>query len=282
VRTFSILCADPNSRLDKLDAVGSQLYSIFVSPIVRGWPRELRVDAPPELSKLDFGALVGPDGSYFASHTAIVLLGESWAFRAHPKQSLILPATKMLLVDASTSSHSGVRSIPAAYDEKSEILRRFPNAELITDQRALASQIIRLLPLTEVFHFSGHAVSERGSSEMLLEDQPITAETIDALDLPHCRLAVLASCATFGTQTPQRVDSLDLPGAFLRAGAKDVLASRWDADSEATRILMISFYDELLKGNSPAFAFKEAQDELRSQSTFQHPYYWSAFSLLEQ
>jgi CHAT domain-containing protein len=175
-----------------------------------------------------------------------------------------------------------IRPIAAAYDERSEILRRFPHAELISGQQALASQIIRLLPWAEVFHFSGHAVSESGSSELLLEDRPITAQTIDDLDLPHCRLAVLASCATFGAQTPQRVDSLDLPGAFLRAGAKDVLASRWDADSEATRMLMTSFYDELLKGNSPAFAFKEAQDELRSQRTFQHPYYWSAFCILEQ
>ena len=138
------------------------------------------------------------------------------------------------------------------------------------------------IPSAEVLHFTGHAVTKQDGASLVLRDGSISAETIDNLSLTHCRLVVLASCATFGIRTSERTESLDIPGAFLRAGVKTVVASRWNVDSRSTRLLMLMFYDELLKGVSPAVALKKAQDEMREQTDFQHPFYWSSFCVLEQ
>ena len=73
-----------------------------------------------------------------------------------------------------------------------------------------------------------------------------------------------------------------LARGFLRAGVPDVVASRWNVDSESTRLLMGTFYDALLSGQSVVRALAYAESQLQQHQTTQHPYYWAAFDALGQ
>jgi CHAT domain-containing protein len=56
-----------------------------------------------------------------------------------------------------------------------------------------------------------------------------------------------------------------------------VVASRWNVDSNATAMLMGSFYARLLEGQSVSNALTSARKSIRYQEQFSHPYYWAAF-----
>ena len=72
-----------------------------------------------------------------------------------------------------------------------------------------------------------------------------------------------------------------LPGGFIRAGARRVVASLWVVDDEATATLMDHFYRYLLLDKfSPAKALKKAQLEIKKNSRWKNPFYWGAFRIL--
>jgi CHAT domain-containing protein len=74
-------------------------------------------------------------------------------------------------------------------------------------------------------------------------------------------------------------DADTLVRGFLDAGATRVLAASWDTDSFASRQLVESFYDELLRGSTAAGALRKAMLELRAQPATAHPSAWAAFQL---
>jgi CHAT domain-containing protein len=66
---------------------------------------------------------------------------------------------------------------------------------------------------------------------------------------------------------------------MLEAGVPDVVASRWNVDSEATRQLMNFFYRQLLAGHDVSSSLRAAQKELAAKPGMAHPYYWAAFGV---
>jgi tetratricopeptide (TPR) repeat protein len=129
-----------------------------------------------------------------------------------------------------------------------------------------------------------------------------------------CDLVVLSACETGLGQDAGGEGLLGFAQAFLQVGARSVVLSRWQVDDEATALLMVRFYQNLLgkrdglKGPMPkAEALYEAKDWLRNLSAkevkaeaerlprgkadrpvplrkearpFARPYYWAAFVLI--
>jgi CHAT domain-containing protein len=231
-------------------------------------------------------ALTATDGRFLGDHISVIVLSEDWTLHPDPAPSAFSPASHLLIVRAPTSG-SPLRHIPSVYDESREVASRFSNVDLIESDDHSRGHIVAALRSSDIFHFSGHSADTGYSSGLMLgadsnrSQAAFTAETIDGIAAPHCRLVVLAACTTVGGTSRIAQLNADLPGAFLRAGATDVVASSWDVDSQATRLLMLAFYDELVKGVCPATALMVAEGRLRNDPQFQHPFYWSAFSLLE-
>ena len=121
--------------------------------------------------------------------------------------------------------------------------------------------------------------SLRGSNEQTpLNDGVITAEEIAMLDLRNTQLVVLSACETaIGTNLQEGFGGL--VRAFKNAGVKSVLASLWKVPDDATAILMIAFYKQLLSGVEIHNALKKAQQEVSRQ--YPDPYYWASFILLD-
>jgi CHAT domain-containing protein len=88
----------------------------------------------------------------------------------------------------------------------------------------------------------------------------LTAEAIAGLDLDGLELAALSACETGLGDVAGGEGVFGLQRAFHLAGTKNVIASLWKVDDEATAALMSLFYHNLWqKKLSPAEALRQAQ-----------------------
>lgn len=88
----------------------------------------------------------------------------------------------------------------------------------------------------------------------------LTAETIAGLPLERLDLVVLSACETGLGEVAGGEGVFGLQRAFHVAGARNVVASLWKVDDQATAALMSLFYDKLWRERkSPIAALREAQ-----------------------
>jgi len=112
------------------------------------------------------------------------------------------------------------------------------------------------------------------------EDGILTALEVTALDLQNTDLVVLSACSTGLGDTHNTEGVFGLQRAFKLAGVNHVVASLWDVDDEATKDLMVKFYENLLKEKQdPATALRNAKDHFRTKGY--EPQDWAGFILIE-
>ena len=75
--------------------------------------------------------------------------------------------------------------------------------------------------------------------------------------------------------------NLGLAAVAVRSGANSTLASLWPVNDQATAQFMAAFYRAWQNGKiSKVEALRQAQQQLMRSASYQHPYYWAAFTLL--
>ena len=127
-------------------------------------------------------------------------------------------------------------------------------------------------------------------------DGILTALEVGELDLSGVELATLSACETGLGKTAGGEGVLGLQRAFQTAGARTTVTSLWKIPDDATRSLMIDFYENLwTKKMSKIEALRQAQltlmregvkrgmelqaDEPADADHRLPPYYWAAFVL---
>ena len=117
---------------------------------------------------------------------------------------------------------------------------------------------------------------------MEVDDGILTAQEIARLDLRGLKLVVLSACKT-GTGEVTGEGVFGLQRAFKKAGAQTIVMSLMEVDDTATQILMTSFYDNLLQGQSKRNAFLQAQHHLQTvdNSKYAHPKFWAVFVMID-
>lgn len=116
-----------------------------------------------------------------------------------------------------------------------------------------------------------------------VEDGILTANEISHLDLSNVSLAVLSACET-GLGDISKVDGVyGLQRGLKRAGVETILMSLWKVDDEATQILMVEFYRNLMSGKTKHQSLKDAQMYLRqvNNGKYDDPQYWASFIMLD-
>jgi CHAT domain-containing protein/Tfp pilus assembly protein PilF len=109
------------------------------------------------------------------------------------------------------------------------------------------------------------------------DDGILTAAEAAQLDLRGTQLVVLSACET-GVGKVQRGEGVyGLRRALVLAGAQTQLASLWKVADDATRALMVDYYQRLLKGEGRSAALRSVQEAMLADPARQHPYYWAAF-----
>jgi CHAT domain-containing protein len=88
----------------------------------------------------------------------------------------------------------------------------------------------------------------------------LTAEAIVGLRLDDLELAVLSACETGLGQVASAEGVFGLQRAFHIAGTRNVVASLWKVDDDATAALMVLFYHNLwIEKQQPLEALRQAQ-----------------------
>ena len=90
-------------------------------------------------------------------------------------------------------------------------------------------------------------------------------------------LLVLNACQTAFGDTRE---GLGIAGVALRSGARRTIASIFDADDESAALLMIAFYENLLRGETVSQALRLAQLNLLQSDQYSKPYQWATFVLV--
>jgi CHAT domain-containing protein len=233
-----------------------------------------------------------------------------------------LPALQALL-DAPPPAPAGsvlavgdaVENLPGARVEASRIGGLFPNRTVLLGDQALETRVRAALGDADVVHLAVHGIEPGPGRPAYLEllpdsrnDGRLFADEIATLHL-RSTLVTLSACDS-GVGSPNPGD--EIPGvldrAFLQAGARTVISSRWPVSDAAAVPFMQAFYAALPDKGRLA-AFSEAQRALRHgrlspdldpttlamagrasrgvrrpadddrPPDFTHPYFWASFAL---
>ncbi len=86
-------------------------------------------------------------------------------------------------------------------------------------------------------------------------------------------IVVLSACNTARGELQKGEGVISLARGFAFAGAKSIVSTLWSVDEEATKNLMVSFYEHLRSGIKKDEALYQAKQAYRNT----HPLYWAAF-----
>lgn len=128
------------------------------------------------------------------------------------------------------------------------------------------------------------------------EDGILTALEATSLDLSGTKLVVLSACETGIGSAIYGEGVYGLRRALVLAGSESQVMSLWQVSDDATRDLMVGYYQRLLSGEGRTEALRQVQlamlrsggrDEGRqsphpktvgaAKADYSHPYYWAAF-----
>jgi CHAT domain-containing protein len=137
-------------------------------------------------------------------------------------------------------------------------------------------------------HFAAHANANRSSpldSALILSRAPkdaayqLSAREVMSVPL-NASLVTLSACRGAGAKTYSGEGQVGLSWAFLRAGARSVVAGLWDVTDRSTAELMADFYDRISHRVAPVDALREAKlTLLRGGRVYRKPFYWGPFQL---
>ena len=135
-------------------------------------------------------------------------------------------------------------------------------------------------------HFAAHASANRESpldSALILSrhDAGYALSAREVMEVAlNADLVTLSACRSAGSKTYSGEGLVGLSWAFLRAGAKNVVAGLWDVTDMSTANLMAEFYEQLVKNVAPAEALRAAKLRLiQSPGPYRKPFYWGPFQL---
>jgi CHAT domain-containing protein len=137
-----------------------------------------------------------------------------------------------------------------------------------------------------MIHFTAHAAT---NVESPLDSAVILAPANGAYKLYardvadqalQADLVTISACRGAGGRAFSGEGLVGFAWAFLRAGARRVIAGLWDVDDQSTADLMDALYAGLAKGEPPASALRRAKLEMLGRGgSLARPYYWGPFEL---
>ena len=162
-----------------------------------------------------------------------------------------------------------------------------PNANIFLGSNATESNFNNQSTKFGIIHLATHSLvnealplfSSIAFSKENGEDGFLEAREIIQMEL-NAQLVILSACKTaFGKQIAGE-GMLGLTRAFFTAGIPSVVASLWQVEDNATKVLMVEFHKRLKEGNTPDLALKEAQIYMIKNSGYTDPVFWSPFILV--
>ena len=96
-------------------------------------------------------------------------------------------------------------------------------------------------------------------------------------------MVTLSACQTGLGKVQKGEGIIGLTRALLFAGARNLIVSLWSVADKSTSLLMVDFYDQMLKENKLgdySYALRQSKLKMIGQPQFNKPYYWAPFILI--
>lgn len=263
---------------------GVQLYNMLAEPARKLAPQATHFVTVPDgpLYGLNFETL--PTGSKYWIEEATLAATPSLDLLLSPPAAES-SAPELLLVGNATQWSPEYPKLLNAENEMQRIARQFPPRAMtmLSGERATKAAYSDSDPKKYAYiHFAAHAVADRAlplESGIILSQGKLTAK--DVLRTPvNARLVTISACSSAGARTYAGEGLVGLAWAFLRSGARGVVAGLWDVSDYSSPIVMESLYAGLAKGQQPADALRAAKLKLlQPGGKYADPYFWGAFQL---
>ena len=221
------------------------------------------------------------------------------------------------LKEENESKRSGFEPLPYSGEEVVEIAKIFEKSKIAyrtyTGENGTESSFISLSGSDiDLLHLSTHGMyitnidvgeyhdGDKASTNSLLvfsganthsipsvksgqDDGIITALDIVQMYFENLDLVTLSACESAKGEYGIDDSIMGLQRGFKIAGANTILMSIDKVDDEATKILMVEFYRNLMRGNTKHQSLKDAQKHLRQveNGKYDKPEYWASFILLD-
>jgi tetratricopeptide (TPR) repeat protein len=197
---------------------------------------------------------------------------------------------RSLIVGASVAA--GENSVlPEVLDEAKAVARFGNEPNLLLAGEATEPEVASRLATAEAIHFAGHAAQQDGGTRLLLapgrtvaaqgdmeKERPYLDSALFRRHPPrNARLAVFSACATGKKEEGWNHGMGDIVDTLASLGVPDVVATRWQIDSESAVPMMDAFYGGLAKGLTVPAALTAARQTLIRDARYRHPYYWAAY-----
>jgi CHAT domain-containing protein len=198
----------------------------------------------------------------------------------------------LLLIGNPTPREPDFPALSYAAAEMTGIARHFPREQVTAMQAEHASPAGYADARPDRFtmiHFTAHATANADSplDSAVILSGPDMAYRLYARDLVSntskaltAELVTVSACRSAGERAYSGEGLIGFAWAFLRAGARRVVAGLWDVDDRSTADLMDRFYKGVASGDRPAAALRQAKLVMTSAGgTYAKPYYWGAFQM---
>lgn len=283
----------PRDPLETANPTGQQLYQMLVAPAQKLIPANSRVViiADGSLYGLNFETLLAPslqlhywiDDVTVSNANSLAMLRSSVAANPQPAKS------RLLLIGNPVSASSDFPPLPQAESEIHEVAAHFAEDQetVIDGPKATAASYMGGDPSDfSYIHFVAHGTASRLSpldSAVILSPQGDAYKLYarDIVEKPlRADLVTISACYGSGNRAYSGEGLVGLSWAFLRAGARNVIAALWEANDVSTPKLMDAMYTRIGSGDDPAIALRKAKLALlHSGSVYRRPFYWAPFQL---
>ena len=224
------------------------------------------------------------DGEPLGAHRRVVYAtrGDELLEPQAAQSTGLAPGASWTGLAAPSAAYAGLEDLPAVRPEVERIAVFFDRPNAIVDPPARAADLLGLEGHVNLLHVACHGDFDPEApllSRLMLADRPVFAFELMLASLDVERV-VLSACDTGTADAGRGGHVTSLATAFLRAGARGVLAALWPVDDAAAADCIDQLYYELVGGAVPlADALSDAQRVMREQEPTSHPYFWAPFAV---
>jgi CHAT domain-containing protein/Tfp pilus assembly protein PilF len=209
-----------------------------------------------------------------------------------PAQARFIGSPSLLLIGNPVAASADYPELAFAAQEMSGIEKSLPAVREVVYSRGEARPAAYTAANPGRFswiHFVAHATASPDAplqSAVILSpdhgaDYRLFARNVVQVPL-HADLVTISACHSAGARVFAGEGLVGFSWAFLKSGARNVIAGLWDVNDRSTAEMMANLYKELGQGARPAEALRGAQLAMvRSKTVFRKPYYWGPFEVFQ-
>lgn len=284
---------------DTVQQAGARLYDILLAPALAGVEPGATLIFVPHgvLHRVPFAALFDAKHRQYVVERHAVGVTPSLGVLVHASSRLnrlgVTPPGAVLSIGNPTVGADELGTLGVlreAAREARDVAATYPSAHLLEGSAATRSGFLSSAANYDVVHIAAHAIANAQRPELsrlLLAPDPsrefgaVYPSDIARLSFKRTRVVALAACRTGDGRTSASEGLLSLARPFLARGVPTVVATLWDVDDRASRLVFTAFHRALRAGSDSWAALREAQLQLlTSRDPIERsPSQWAAYTV---